>query len=182
MSLAELMKATKSQLQTDLGTYFSITLNDYYVDIMPDDRPKPTSGPWFVAIHGESWSPGNRDPNLAIEEVYGMGCTVTLRQSAIPRDEVGENLYIEATTSLEKICRQIMVSVHLNAAIRTTANAAITGDDKIVEYFRWSGTEAKPRIVSGDWFFSNRPDVDTGYVMRVDFERATRYQSLTNME
>tara|TARA_B100000749_G_C18045080_1_gene308992 strand:- start:296 stop:523 length:228 start_codon:yes stop_codon:yes gene_type:complete len=75
-----------------------------------------------------------------------------------------------------------MVSVHLNATIRTTANDAIGGNDKIVEYFRWSGTEAKPRIVSGDWFFSNRPDVDTGYVMRVDFERATRYQTLANME
>ena len=181
MSLAKLLVETKTKLPADIGTLLTETLSDYHIDIMPDPRPKPTMGKWFAAIYGTSWRPGNFDPNSGIEEVYGMGVTVTMRQSAIPRESAGLNLYIEATLSLDSLCRTIMTSVHQNTTIGESAGNAMTGTDRIVEYFRWAGTDPQPRLEDGTWLGSERPDSDVAYVMEVRFDQATRYQSTTNM-
>ena len=180
MSLAKLMVAVKGQLITDLGTYLDEDLGSQHVDIMPDERPKPIMGNWFASIYGTSWRPGNIDPNNGIEEVYGLGVTVTMRQSSIPRDRSGLNLYVEASLSLDNLCRKIMTVIHQNTTIGSTAGNSMTGTDRIVEYLRWIGTDPKPRLEDGTWFGSEQPDLEVGYVQEIRFDRATRYQSLTN--
>ena len=177
MSLGQLMIAARSQITTDL------LLSKGEVEVMPGPEPPPACGKRFISLYGTSWAPGpdGSDWNQGVLEEYGMGCGVTLRKSAIPYDRAGENIYISASLSLEDICRQIVASIHQSVAIYTVANAAMSGTDKVVEYFRWEGTDPNPRIVDADWFSSPSSSEEVGYFMEVRFAGASRPQTLANI-
>ena len=170
MSLARLLLATRDRLRDKL------TLMDSECDVTYDERPFPTSGNLFISIVGDGWEPGEFDSGVALDEVYGLTCTVSLRKSGVPRDRIGTNIYLAASLSLEDICRKIMVNIDKSPSLISEANDGMDGANEITEYLRWSGTDPRPRVEGSDWYDAPGDIPDAAYVMSVRFGGARRIQ------
>lgn len=175
--MSALLIAVRDQLRE------KVTLSPDDVRVQPGPEPIPTMGDTFISVYGSGWNAGISDPNRGIDEVFGVACAVTSRMSANPIDRVGEEIYIKGITGLEATCRKIVANVHQNIDVFTEANLLITGDDKFVEFLRWSSTDPSPKTVGADWFFSSdTTNPDYGLVMEVRFVGARRVQAIANIE
>ena len=186
MSLSAVLTAVRNTLRADL------TLADNECEIRPGPEPPAVAGSVYYAVYGESWNPGDRDLNRGIDEYFGIAVTVTQRLgSRFPFDKYGDEAYIKATSGLEARIRAVNSTVHQSIPIHTAANVLISGTDKMVEYFRWSGSDAIPQLRDGDWFISRNEnprstrgagDEYAAMVMTTRFEDARRIQTYANME
>jgi len=167
MSLSAVLTAVRNTLRADL------TLADNECEIRPGPEPPAVAGSVYYAVYGESWNPGDR-----------LG-------SRFPFDKYGDEAYIKATSGLEARIRAVNSTVHQSIPIHTAANVLISGTDKMVEYFRWSGSDAIPQLRDGDWFISRNEnprstrgagDEYAAMVMTTRFEDARRIQTYANME
>jgi hypothetical protein len=149
--------------------------------VQNDARPTPACGPLFISVYGSSWSPDIIDQNLGIDERADISITITRRLSATPYDMRGDAIYVEGSLAVENIANVIKRSVHQNYTLITNANALLDGTDKIMEPLRWLGGDATPSIVDNEWFSSTEENVYSGIVFTINFGRARRMQTITNI-
>lgn len=125
-----------------------------------DGRPLPVwSGSrksYFVAIHPGSWQPVGDPMSEALEEVFGVQITVTVKLGQVPKDRIGTNAYLgPAGESLDDELRAIIALLHHDKGAYPVLNAANTilgpSVNGFIEPLRFlSG--GSPQKVGPDWF------------------------------
>lgn len=149
--------------------------------VQNDGQPPPTVGNQFIAVHGTSWKPNIVDQNQGIDEVADLTVTITARMQAIPYDIRGQEIYIRKSLELENVAQIVKINLHQNYTLIASANALLTGVDKIVEPLRWLGGDAQPKYASNRWFSSEDDNEYAGLILTLQFGRARRMQTLTNI-
>jgi hypothetical protein len=179
MSLTALLRATKSSLQTLLS------LTDTGVDIQPDPQPPPFLGEQFITVHPISWGIGDTNEVMyGLDEVFGIGVTVTQKTGKVPRQKWGTNTYTLTTTGLEAICNRIKVNIHQNYTLLTAANALLTGGDIFIEPLRFQGADSEPQPRTGEWLWSDDPGTMESILalsVTLRFGGARRMQAVGNI-
>ena len=182
MGLGTLLLAVRDELRKDLDTRVPSDM----IQVMFDGRPMPSCGQQFIAIHGSSWAPRgvDADMNRGLAEEYGVTCTLSMRSPVVPQDLLGVELYVKELIGMEPIARQIIHSIHQQFDIINEANRLANTEYGIIEYLRWQGSDAKPRPVGPEWFYSENPGVDSweyiqsGLTMDIRFGGAMQMEAL----
>jgi len=158
----------RDHLQSELG------LTERVISVQEDGQPPPSAGDVYYTVHPMAWLPQTGDPADVLDELYEIGVTVTQRTPQFPRDRRMENAYLKALVGLEKRCRAVMLALHLNYDVIASANILMEGES-LCELLRWRGTDARPTVVDGTWFFAAE-DAASGQYMEVRFGGARRIQ------
>jgi hypothetical protein len=124
-----------------------------------DGSPKPSAGQLYIAVHLGSWSMapmGDWDFHEQVE----IQVTVTLRLGDVPLDRYGIAAWVKATSGLDAICRQIIVLLHHNQAVRAAANVYIgSGSAGFVTTTQLVSAQP-PKMQRAQWFLGNEPPAD----------------------
>lgn len=178
MSIGAVAKATRDALQTA----FSLDSNSCEVGF--DGQPKPACGEKYYAVHQVSHGAVSGDWDLG--EEYQLAVTITLRMGFAPKDRWGISVWL-ATGGLEELCRQAIVSIHHNQALRIAANVYITGgaSGKILTPLQFIRLDnPTPRDYS--WFTAAQPEGDRppecGASQTITFGKCQRCQSIPDMD
>lgn len=86
----------------------ALTLTADECRCLPDGKPPAFAGALFVSVHPGPWR-GEEIEGSAEE----MGCevTVTLRAAFAPADQQGEEIWLEALSGLDAVCRRVVAAV-----------------------------------------------------------------------
>jgi hypothetical protein len=182
MSLSSLLIATCDHLQARLS------LPEGSLGVCPDARPDPTCGQEFIAIYGIDNVPATSDSNVSLDTYYAISVAVTRRINYIPYNSRSRAAYLRDVKAMEDRLDQITALIHVNFDLMGIANSYINRTShRIVEPFRWQGSDANPEIVDNEWFQPNqdtvaasRPNSWCGMVMEARFGNARRKITLTD--
>lgn len=134
-------------------------------EVMFDGQP-PVSmpGDFFVAVHPGEWI--GRDAE-ALDELYGVNITVTLRVTKFPQDRIGINALVgDPGQRLDRLLEAIRAKLHKDPGPRSAtnsnhypvlalANAIIgAGDNGFVEPLVFRGADP-PQPRGPDWFLAD---------------------------
>ncbi|MBW1953239.1 MAG: hypothetical protein JRI66_09180 [Deltaproteobacteria bacterium] len=176
MSLSALLIATRDQIR------HSLSLRESDCLVMPDGQPLPLCGEQFIAVHGAAWGPGPSPQESAVDEYFGVECTITRRIGHAARDRLSDEFFLRASQGIEATARKLIAALLKNRyTVMENANKLIPHEYGFVEPFRWSGCDPTPRVVGPEWFFSSEPEGPTGLVFTVRFDNARRVQPFSKM-
>lgn len=152
--------------------------------IMPGPQPPPMCGQVFFSVFALEWVSGSPDLNVAIDESYGIGVSITMRAGFAPWDDHGEELFVKAVESLEAYSRHVMGLLDKSIPAMQAANNLISSETyKIIEPLRWQSTDPTPTYVDGKWFGAdNTNDPWAGLVQQVSFGGCRRKQPLSSFD
>jgi hypothetical protein len=112
-----LLLATRERLRAGLP------LPPRECDVMPDGRPPAYAGEVFVAVHpGGISTAAGVDDDLALDEVYALVVTLTLRAAWLPRDRQGEFQTALAGAGLYARAERARALLHMSYAVLDLAN------------------------------------------------------------
>lgn len=182
MSLSKLLRATAEHLRANLSP------PEGSLAVRPDGRPDPTCGQEFIAVYGIDNVPASSDSNVGIDTYYAISVAVTRRINYAPFSAQSEIAYLRDAEAMEDRLDQIVSLIHQNFTLMGLANSYITRTShKIIEPFRWQGSDAAPEVVDNQWFQPNqdtaaasRPNPWCGMVMEARFGNARRKITLSN--
>ena len=141
-----------------------------------DGHPTAMSGQVYYAIHGGAIS---NDDDLALDEVYEVLVTLTMKAGYLPRDRQGEHLGARASTGLYARALAVRALLHMDYNTLSEANSGNpwsigSQDNGFVEPLKFAGI-GRPQQQGPDWFFSEGDDV-AGRSLEVRFTGARRRQ------
>lgn len=186
MSLGALLKAVRETLRVNLE--LSIPAQ---CEIMPDGRPTPQLGDYFISVHPALWTKG-QDGQRILGEAYGVSCTVTHRISISSPDMLMSSVYLlPEAESHEDVIRRVMIAVHDNWNTIIYANQLITNRspaqsgkqvEGIITTLKWAYNDPAPILRTGVWVGSDDEQAESvlsAISTEVRFGDAERIQSLT---
>lgn len=156
-------------------------------EVMPDERPPPSSGDLFISVHPLGWSPGDTNDSLVIDEVYQVGITICRRIRPLPHDRVFDSVFVTRVRGIEDLARKVISALHHNWDVISDANnliAAWGGSGyNIIEPLRWQGCDPSPVPRDASWLFQDHePDAITAAAMslQVRFAGVRRINTVFN--
>ncbi len=176
MSQSALLQSTRNFIRRNLDYRKTFPLKTLQIEIMPDGRPAPSSGEFFLSIHDGGFR-GLSEEYLHFSHTVNI--TLTLKTGSIPIDKYTEFL-VNMSYGLNSIAKWLAKNIHLNYEIITEANNLIVEEAKsrevtevnqFIEPLRFSSS-SPARIVSGEWFHSSSNQGEIGLVQSVVFNEA----------
>lgn len=177
MSFAAALLGVRDYLRTNYP------LQNNQCDIEEDEHPAIVVPALFVAVHPLSWFPGpDNDSSLgALDELFSIGCTITMEIGGVPVDRIAQNRWLKAATGIEVVARNLNKLIHKNYTLLDSINASLTpGTDPFIEPLVWQGCSL-PRIEDGTWAFAEA-DAYSYLVLTTSFGRLRRTHNYTSME
>lgn len=164
-------------------------------EIMEDGRPAPRCGNAFVSVHG------GRARNAAVrnlDERFDFSLTLTMRVT-IPPDRVGDQLIarnielvpLGQRQGFDHKVEQLRGLIHENWGIVVlTGRTPNSANDNLVawatgtvygfiEPVHYTGVDGPPRLVGGEWFFTEPDNEEFGIAQELRFADARRMQPQT---
>lgn len=212
MSIAAYCTAARNYLRDNIQNFYGgdAVATERNCKITYNEQPTPDCGQEFIAIYGDYHKPVGYF-GQAIEEEFGIVIAVSRKIAVVPPDYRGElgyitvkdlpstvgtaeaDLWTAAWNSTETRCREIvkLLAGSDRYSIMQDANLILansfTAGDEFTEPLQWTGTDAAPRPVGPEHFYSyaDMPqDADPvfGLVMKVFFGKAIRLQKIENLD
>ena len=203
MSIHAYCTAVRNHLRENLQNFYTGSADavDRNCKVMYDEQPTADCGQEFIAIYGSYHKPHTDNLMQAIDEEFGLNVSVSRKISVVPPDYRGELGYLtlknlpesvteddaerwnSAWLGTETRCREIVKLLvgPDRYSVMNSANAILTTGSPITEPLIWLGTDAVPRRVGPEHFYSYAdipPDADPifGLVMSIYFGKAVRMQ------
>lgn len=202
--LAALLRACRDTLREDLIDFYDNddpttqeNRRKLNCKVMVDERPVPNCGEEFISLFGAHHRAREVWHQTAIEEEYGIVIAVTHKVAKSPFHHRGETSYIldddefiVSWMSLEQRCREIVGLLDKNYTLLRSAEAMFNHANAYSEPLVWVSTDAVPQAVGAEHFSAFHTAVDThgqlpgepeaddtyGFMMRIHFDRAIRFQ------
>lgn len=171
MSQRALLVATRDFIRSHLK-FDKQPLRDSLCEIMPDGRPPPFAGEFFVSVHAGGFK-GQSTEDLDVN--HQLNITITWRCAFSPYDKQGLAVIVREPDGLLVVAQTLMEMIHNNWFIINNANFIIKDTvNKFVEPLRFSF--ASPvRPVSANWFHANEGS-EVGMIQSLTFGEARRVQ------
>ncbi len=173
MSMSALLLAVAAKIKSATG------LTDSNVGVQEDGQPPPFAGELYIAVHdGDSAN----DAETSLDETFGVDVTISRRAGFVPKDRVGSELIVKATTGLVARSDAIKVAIHMqydviiggaNAA-NTIIGAGANGFEKPLKFRRCTRTQRK----GAEWFGAEKGQPG-GKIKVLSFDGAQRVQNIT---
>ena len=176
MSMAALLSATASQLQTVLK------LGIEECDVTEGGQPPASAGERFVAVSEGEWQSNSYE---SLDEYYGVTVTVSVRTERVPWDRRGQLMTtLDDKAGIMRLGEAVRAAVHSNYDLMNAANTLLGPDvNGFIEPLRLGGP-GRLRPVQASWFQADAPtDGGTdacGLVLMIPFRQARRIQGIEN--
>ena len=206
MSIASYAIAVRNKLRDGLTNFYdgddsAIATN---CKVMLDEHPVANCGQEFISIYGSYHS--GQTLMQGVEEEFGITVAVSRKLALIPPDYRGEKGYLDvhplilndddegfnfesAWKSTEARCREIvkLLTGEDRYRVMVAANELLNDGSPFIEPLNWLRTDAVPKQVSADHFFSFYepiPDSDPffGLVQKIYFGGAKRLQPVSDLD
>jgi hypothetical protein len=174
MSMNALVLGTVKFLRSAEGLGLGSDSCDEQVDGAP---PLVTGQGPYYAVMGTDWS---NDDDLALDELYGLEVTITVRASVAPKDRLGVAILRDLRTYAERV----RAKLHMSEGARIQWNLLIPDtDNKFVEPLKFTGA-SRHAIRGPDWFGADEGDTNppTGVSMTLSFGKARRVQVIEEQD
>jgi hypothetical protein len=135
-----------------------LALTDANCRVMPSAEPSQSAGTLWVSIHPSGWRNTAGDIDY-LQEVYGVGVTVSMKVAGIPIERWGELVTTDQDGGLDFYCRKIIGILHGNyTQVLAAANKMITGGNSII--YRPGGFVqcADPVMRRSSWWGATGPE------------------------
>ena len=155
------------------------------IKIMPDSKPPPYEGDYFLAVYGSSFGSALDDGNVSLDAYMGISVTLTLRTPKYPMGKIGSEAYAKAYRGMSSIMWKIMKTLDKKPALLTKVAAYEEYDlirdegGQLFEYLRWANTDAAPLPVYDEHFSAYNEHLNDqaglaimGHTMTANFDRA----------
>ena len=152
------------------------------IDVMPDEKPPPFIGDYFLAVYGSDFSSPLEDANMALHASMSISVTLTMRSTPIPMDQMGRQLYVKRWTGMSsimwKVMRTLDKNINIFAIIAAHPEFAVLYDEgaRAFEFLRWRSTDANPRPAYQEHFSATNEHLEDesgtgimGYTMTANF-------------
>lgn len=209
MSIYAYCTAVRDHLRDNLTNFYGDdpTYIARNCKVMYDEQPTADCGQEFIAIYGDHHKPHSTNLMQALDEEFGITVAVSRKIAVIPPDYRGEMGYINdklmpsavstgdndrwlATwSSVEGRCREIvkLIAGSGRYTLMQNANTVLAEGGPITEPLLWLGTDAAPRPVGPEHFYSyadipEGADPVFGLLMKVYFGKAVRMQPIADLD
>lgn len=209
MSIAVYCTAVRDFLRSNLTNFYAGETSHIHRNckVTYDEQPTADCGQEFIAIYGAYHQPNNKNLMQALDEDFGITIAVSRKIAVVPPDYRGELGYTNSQTlppnvstpdtdrwlsswsSTEARCREIvkLVCGGNRYAIMDAANQLLTQGGPFTEPMLWLGTDAVPRPVGPEHFYSyadlsQGADPVFGLVMKVQLGGAVRMQPAADLD
>lgn len=150
MSCGILLKAVATHLQTE------IAVDDSFIDVMPDNRPKIQCGEWFASVYGGEITSGSLDGSRY--ESYKIEVSLTVRTSPTPKHSKRLH-YVDNLISLDVLSSKIIDTLHNDYALITAAQALLDASvilsGAYTQVLKFESQDPSPNLVGPDFFHSD---------------------------
>lgn len=182
--------AVRDLLRDSFLNYVRFPLKANQIEVMPDIRPAPFQGNYFISVYGNDWSSVEDDTNVGLDYQLGVSCSLTFRSPTYPMKTQGIELYAKQFAGMSSVCLKIAKTVSQNTSIAARMSAFeeyldyqdssdSTYVGQMFEYLRFQGCDPNPIPVYSDHFSAKNEHLSDeageaimGYVMTVRFNRA----------
>lgn len=136
------------------------------IDVMPDERPPPHCGTWFISVYGETFDPAISDANASLDADLGIGICLTMRSTTFSTASFGRGMYAQAYTGLSSIAWKIMTTLDKKPSVIAKVwtypeYVALRSENaQMYEFLRWRSTSARPEPAYEDHFRAKNEHLD----------------------
>jgi len=152
------------------------------IDVMPDERPPPHCGTWFVSVFGSDFSPALTDSNVSLDAELTIQICLTFRSPTVPLAAFGREAYVAAYRGMSSVAWKIMTTLDKKPAVVSRVwtypeyGVLREGHAQMYEFLRWRGTSPSPEPVYAEHFRARNEHLDDedgeaimGYKMALTF-------------
>jgi len=175
-----LLRAVRDTLRSNLSNVTtSSVVNTKSIQITPDERVPPMAGEEFIGLFHSEFRNLHPAQSITTKESYNLSIGITRRMSGQSLDRIGDTIYTEDITVLDRLKPSMMQRVRniidlidgIFAIITTTNDNLPSGSCPFITPLGLVSADAQPKYVDEDHFWTD-PDTSSapkGLFMEIVF-------------